>query len=97
MRRRDLPSQNVLDFGQTTALMLWLPAAWEILILICKSQDLSSSESTNEYRETGYAPAATSEAVVDKGVAAPVEDEQQLDLDSNDSGKLTVRTSDTVE
>ena len=44
------PSQNDWDFGQTKALMLWLPAAQESLTLIWKCQDLSDSECTNEYQ-----------------------------------------------
>jgi len=36
MNRQDLPPQNDWDFGQTTALMIWFPVAWELLTLIWK-------------------------------------------------------------
>jgi hypothetical protein len=41
MRGEDLPPQNDWDFGQTTALMIWLLVALELLTVIRKSRPLS--------------------------------------------------------
>jgi len=43
MNRQDLPPQNDWDFGQTTALMIWFPVAWELLTLIRKSLSFSET------------------------------------------------------
>lgn len=38
MKGKSLPPQNDWDFGQATAVMLWLPVGSAILSLICKSR-----------------------------------------------------------
>jgi hypothetical protein len=43
MRRKDLPSRNDWDFGQSTALIIWLLVASEPLTFIRKSRPLSET------------------------------------------------------
>ncbi|CZR66852.1 uncharacterized protein PAC_16753 [Phialocephala subalpina] len=78
MRRKDLPSQNDWDFGQSTALMIWLLVASEPLAFIRKWRN---PQVTTLEEETA--------AEAGKAVETPVTDEKQRKL-GNDAGELTL-------